>query len=890
MGDSFPSWYYGDPNVIAGGGRVGPSQAVLDFFNNQSSGPGAFPELPFVGTLIPGQSIPTQGMRFLDFLSPYYDTVGGFSSLPAGVWSEEAMATAPWRSIIGNDPEIWAARYGALIDPETNERALGLGSLGYYPQWTTAENINSDRRGELEGEITGTEAWYLPTEAPAFLNSAYADQVFDSVAQHYPGVFAPGGSVPISDIAGNESSFTGLSGTGLNLGNPAYGADETDAYRTVEAWRAAAEAARGAGINVRLDPLSSGGFSPDEGASVITGTTSNPVSTSMWAQIFGGGDASIEPLLWNPDAPVRDRISGIMSGATVGSYNFGPSGPFPVDPVPSGGDVAIPWPERYPFNAPGGQPPADDIWGIEEFYGQITDISVRAYDEIYNQGIFPLGFTASKHVDYSVPGLEEGWFLGQGVVTDADGNAVMGPDGLPLREGYDPAPHPASGKPINQLTESELADLNAIIGVPGTTSTGGSYYDETGTYTGMDIADIPILGGLGPGVTSGSSVPAPSTSHPTLAMMYEVADLNNQRLAALNVAPVPYGGFDPVIDRESDPLGYRSSPLGDLRLTAEELGITQDELGAARAAAQRPGVSVSEEAGVPTQFSYVGTPGPLTGSVQLAPFSGFLQDPSVNWGGMSTDPLSNWNLAGFPGTFGSGSIPTLGPMQLGDLSSYLTSGTPLGPWYDAHRPSGLPPGRGEWAPFVPPRPRYFDPVTEINEIVSLRPGPSTGFNPGIAGGLEGIVLTSGGSDFPFGFKDGGNVGDSPEYSSGEPSSDLIDMTVSALSGEIRNPDKVVAEFIAKYGEEALSALVEDIISGGDGSFLRGPGDGRADDVPGLIDGTEPVNLSSGEYVVPADVVKDIGGGSTDSGAASLMAAVDEIRRANNGREGMPQLA
>jgi len=176
-----------------------------------------------------------------------------------------------------------------------------------------------------------------------------------------------------------------------------------------------------------------------------------------------------------------------------------------------------------------------------------------------------------------------------------------------------------------------------------------------------------------------------------------------------------------------------------------------------------------------------------------------------------------------------------------------------------------------------------------SEIYDHRFPPREQLSWNLPGGLGGAISVDP-RDLHWGFSDGGHVGDSPEYSSGEPSSDLIDMTVSALSGEIRNPDKVVAEFIAKYGEEALSSLVEDIISGGDGSFLRGPGDGRADDVPGLIDGTEPVNLSSGEYVVPADVVKDIGGGSTDSGAASLMAAVDEIRRANNGREGMPQLA
>jgi hypothetical protein len=116
-----------------------------------------------------------------------------------------------------------------------------------------------------------------------------------------------------------------------------------------------------------------------------------------------------------------------------------------------------------------------------------------------------------------------------------------------------------------------------------------------------------------------------------------------------------------------------------------------------------------------------------------------------------------------------------------------------------------------------------------------------------------------------------------KYESNAPSLDLIDMTVSALMGEVEKSDKVVKEFIAKYGEDALAQLAEDVISGGDGSFLRGPGDGKADDVPGLIDGSEPVMLSSGEYVVPADAVKGLGDGSESRGADRLMRMIDDIR-------------
>jgi hypothetical protein len=58
----------------------------------------------------------------------------------------------------------------------------------------------------------------------------------------------------------------------------------------------------------------------------------------------------------------------------------------------------------------------------------------------------------------------------------------------------------------------------------------------------------------------------------------------------------------------------------------------------------------------------------------------------------------------------------------------------------------------------------------------------------------------------------------------------------------------------------------------------------SDSVPGMIDGTEEVALSSGEFVVPADAVSGAGNGSTDAGARRLMSMVDEIRRSRTGTE------
>lgn len=60
-------------------------------------------------------------------------------------------------------------------------------------------------------------------------------------------------------------------------------------------------------------------------------------------------------------------------------------------------------------------------------------------------------------------------------------------------------------------------------------------------------------------------------------------------------------------------------------------------------------------------------------------------------------------------------------------------------------------------------------------------------------------------------------------------------------------------------------------------FIDGPGDGQADNVPAMVDGVEPARLSSGEYVVPADVVSALGQGNTDSGVRKLDQFLDNVR-------------
>jgi hypothetical protein len=63
-------------------------------------------------------------------------------------------------------------------------------------------------------------------------------------------------------------------------------------------------------------------------------------------------------------------------------------------------------------------------------------------------------------------------------------------------------------------------------------------------------------------------------------------------------------------------------------------------------------------------------------------------------------------------------------------------------------------------------------------------------------------------------------------------------------------------------------------------YIRGDGDGVSDSVRGTIDGREPVDLSVGEFVVPARTVSGLGNGSSEAGARKLhrmMRRIDQAR-------------
>jgi hypothetical protein len=100
---------------------------------------------------------------------------------------------------------------------------------------------------------------------------------------------------------------------------------------------------------------------------------------------------------------------------------------------------------------------------------------------------------------------------------------------------------------------------------------------------------------------------------------------------------------------------------------------------------------------------------------------------------------------------------------------------------------------------------------------------------------------------------------------------LIMATEAAVKGEVppEQAQAIIKAFVAAFGQEALQMLVQKVSQemqqgGQQGRTVQGPGTGTSDSVPAVIDGQEPVALSSGEYIVPEETVKKVGKPNLDA--------------------------
>lgn len=73
-----------------------------------------------------------------------------------------------------------------------------------------------------------------------------------------------------------------------------------------------------------------------------------------------------------------------------------------------------------------------------------------------------------------------------------------------------------------------------------------------------------------------------------------------------------------------------------------------------------------------------------------------------------------------------------------------------------------------------------------------------------------------------------------------------------------------------------------------GRLMQGPGDGVSDSIPATIDKQAPARLATGEFVLDARTVSEIGNGDTRAGAKKLYAMMNAIHRERaNAKRGEP---
>ena len=188
-----------------------------------------------------------------------------------------------------------------------------------------------------------------------------------------------------------------------------------------------------------------------------------------------------------------------------------------------------------------------------------------------------------------------------------------------------------------------------------------------------------------------------------------------------------------------------------------------------------------------------------------------------------------------------------------------------------------------------------DPLVAALAIEDIE-GPGRGGGGGRRGG-GGFALTDG--MLAERYQEGGMTGAEPRPEMADTMESngarLIEQTAAAIAGGMPEDqaEAIINRFIDEYGSEAFEMLRErvlrDIVPDAQTQGrIKGQGGGMDDMIPGMIGTQQPVAVSPGEYIVPADVVSGLGDGDTDAGASELDGMLDRVRQARTGRRMQPQ--
>ena len=172
-----------------------------------------------------------------------------------------------------------------------------------------------------------------------------------------------------------------------------------------------------------------------------------------------------------------------------------------------------------------------------------------------------------------------------------------------------------------------------------------------------------------------------------------------------------------------------------------------------------------------------------------------------------------------------------------------------------------------------------------------------GYSYGYAEGGD-VMLNSQTGQPPAMVAPGGIAGVQNQYTEppaqpAQPSQEELMMVSAAVTGEAGpQADQIIEAFIQKYGPEVFRQIREMILQSMQPNaqtegMIQGQGGGMDDQVMGTIGGQQPIAVSPGEYIVPADVVSGLGDGSSDAGSAELDQMSDNVRMARGGSTTQP---
>lgn len=163
--------------------------------------------------------------------------------------------------------------------------------------------------------------------------------------------------------------------------------------------------------------------------------------------------------------------------------------------------------------------------------------------------------------------------------------------------------------------------------------------------------------------------------------------------------------------------------------------------------------------------------------------------------------------------------------------------------------------------------------------------------------LQGLNMPQVDINNPLTFAEGGDI----RYQEGqgiaglddgmmtEGNEQLIQATIMAIQGMVPDQataDAIINQFIGLYGRESFLSLREQILNG-DGTaqtegMIDGFGGGMDDFVEGIAGDQNRIAASPGEYIVPADVVSQLGDGNSEEGSRKLDGMLDRTRMAKTG--------